>query len=411
MAIIMEEYTFKLVGKIQNYAWGGHTFIPQLIGQRPEPGMTYAEYWMGAHEKAPSDLLLSDGTFTSLSGLIEKEPERLLGAEVARKYGRLPFLFKILDVREMLSIQVHPTKDQAERGFARENALGIPLNAAARNYKDTNHKPELQLALGDFWLLHGFQPADQLHTVLNRVPEFSSFLPVFTSGGYRELYKYIMEMPLPQVNAILGPLAERILKRYDGGALEKHSPDFWAARAMRNSPVTEYDRGIFSIYFFNLIRLKQGQAIFQDAGVPHAALMGQAIEIMANSDNVIRGGLTPKHVDVAQLLTLISFKGIQPEILEGQPDINPYEVSYPSPCPDFHLSRILLDKGDIYENLTYSSEIELNLSGEARLDTASKEMLIKKGESAIIFGGKKYRLRGIAEKTLLFRAFVPHLSL
>lgn len=411
MAIIVEDYAFKLVGKIQNYAWGGHNFIPRLIGQRPEPGMTYAEYWMGAHEKAPSDLLQGDGTFISLNSLIEEQPGRILGPYVARKYGRLPFLFKILDVREMLSIQVHPTKDQAETGFARENEIGIPLNASVRNYKDNNHKPELQLALDDFWLLHGFQPADQLHKVLNQVPEFNSLVPIFTSGGYRELYKYIMEMPLPLVSAMLSPLAERILKKYDHGTLEKHSPDFWAARAVRNSQLTDYDRGIFSIYFFNLIRLKQGQAIFQDAGVPHAALMGQAIEIMANSDNVIRGGLTPKHIDVPQLLNLISFKGIKPEILEGQPGINPFEVSYPSPSPDFHLSKIQLDKGDIYETLTYSTEIELNLSGEATLDTAGKEIFIRKGESVIIFGGKKYRLRGIAEKTLLFRASVPNFSI
>jgi mannose-6-phosphate isomerase len=408
MAIIAEDYAFRLFGKIQNYSWGGYYFIPQLIGQKPEPGITYAEYWMGDHDKAPSDILQNDGTFIPLNKLIEKLPERVLGPSVARKYGRLPFLFKILDVREMLSIQVHPTKAQAEIGFARENEMGIPLDAPERNYKDNNHKPELQLALGDFWLLHGFRPADQLHKILTQVPEFNTLLPLFINDGYPGLYKYIMEMPPQLVNAVLDPLAERILTKYDRGELEKCSPDFWAARAMRNMQGPDYDRGIFSIYFFNLLKLKQGQAIFQDAGIPHAALMGQAIEIMANSDNVIRGGLTPKYIDVPQLLKLISFKGVIPEIVEGKPGTNPYEVFYQSPSPDFYLSKIQLNEGEIYETTTYSTEIGLNLNGKAILDTTSKEMPLSKGESAIVFSGKKYRLRGVSENVLLFKASVPN---
>lgn len=369
--------------------------------------MTYAEYWMGAHERAPSDILQNDATLIPLNAIINEQPEQALGPYIAQKYGRLPFLFKVLDVREMLSIQVHPTKAEAEIGFTRENEMGIPLNAPERNYKDNNHKPELQVALGDFWLLHGFRPTDQLCKILNQMPEFYTLIPVFTSGGYFGLYKYVMEMPPQLVSAILDPLAERILKRYDCGELEKSSPDFWAARAIRNSQLRVYDRGIFSIYFFNLVRLKQGQAIFQDAGIPHAALQGQAIEIMANSDNVIRGGLTPKYVDVPQLLRLISFKGITPEIIESRPSGSHYESFYESPSPDFCLSRIQMSNGDLYENTTYSAEIVLILNGAAMLDTAGKEMLMKKGESIIVFAGKNYRLRGMSEKALLFRASIP----
>ncbi len=398
---------FRLFGKIQNYSWGGYNYIPTLIGFRPEPGMTYAEYWMGAHENAPSEILQNDGTTKSLNEIIKEQPERTLGPYVAQHYGRLPFLFKVLDVREMLSIQVHPTKHEAEVGFARENEMGIPLDSPERIYKDDNHKLELHVALSDFWLLHGFRPKDQLYKVLNQVPEFHTLLPVFASSGYFGLYKYLMEMPLELVDSMLTPLAERILRQYDSGELEESTPDYWAAKAMKGMQIANQDRGIFSIYFFNLVRLKRGQATFQDAGIPHAYLQGQNIELMSNSDNVIRGGLTPKHVDVPQLLRLTRFEGAIPDILEGKQSGNPYETFYESPGHDFCLSRIQLSKGDLYENTTCSTEIMFILSGETMLDSSNKRMLVKKGESMVVFAGQSYRIKAMSEDTLLFRAFVP----
>jgi mannose-6-phosphate isomerase len=410
MTTVMKDHVCRLFGKIQHYSWGGDNFIPQLIGQRPEPGMRYAEYWMGAHEKAPSDILQNDGTVMHVDTFIKEHPEQTLGSDVARHYGRLPFLLKILDVREMLSIQVHPTKDEAEQGFARENEMGIALDAPERNYKDDNHKPELQVALGDFWLLHGFRPADQLHKIFHHVPEFSTLLPLFASGGHFGLYKHIMQMPSQQVRTLLDPLAERLLKKYECGALEKSSPDFWAAKAIKNTQSGEYDRGIFSIYFFNLIQLRQGQAIFQDAGIPHAALSGQAIEIMANSDNVIRGGLTPKHVDIPQLLQLVSFKGLTPDILESKPGAKPYEFLYEAACPDFCLHSIQLARENVYEHTAYSAEIVLNLDGTTLLEHAGAEMLLKRGESVMVFAGQSYRLRGRSTEAFLFKASLPQSS-
>ena len=407
MIITMNDSAFRLFGKIQHYSWGGYSFIPTLIGLRPEPGLAYAEYWMGAHEKAPSELLHNNGTTISLNELISEHPEKTLGACIAQKYGRLPFLLKVLDVREMLSIQVHPTKSEAEVGFAQENERGIPLDAPQRNYKDDNHKPELQLALSDFWLLHGFQPKDQLRHVLHQTPEFTILEDIFTNQGYYGLYKHTMEMPIKSVNALLNSLAERILHKYDSGDLAESSPDYWAARAIKGKQLEDYDRGIFSIYFFNLIRLKPGQAIFQDAGIPHAALRGQAIEIMANSDNVIRGGLTPKHIDVPQLLKLITFEGFTPEIVESRQRDNPYEAFYESPSPDFRLSRIQLTTGDVYSNTTGSTEILLLLSGEITFAINDQEMPLKKGECVIVFVRKRYRIRAMSELAVLFKAFIP----
>ena len=399
------EYTAsRLIGKIQNYAWGGYNFIPSLIGIKPEPGKTYAEYWMGAHKKAPSEIIQNHGERVLLDKLIESQPEAVLGPYVAQRFGRLPFLLKVLDVREMLSIQVHPAKSEAETGFAQENERGIPLDAPERNYKDDNHKPEIQLALSDFWLLHGFRAEDQLREILTQTEELSSLTPIFINNGYRGLYKYIMEMPYSAVDAFLDPLARRILPSYELGVLDKFSPDYWAAKIIKEKPDRPYDRGIFSIYFFNLVKLKPGQAQFQDAGVPHALLSGRTIEIMANSDNVIRGGLTPKPIDIPQLLKLVTFEGITSEIIESRRRDNPYEEYYDSPCQEFGLSKIFLNQGNCYENTTRSAEILLVLKGDATLDN---EMGIKTGESVLIYAGKQYRLKAASEEVVVFRAFIP----
>ncbi len=407
MTIAVEESAFRLAGKVQHYAWGGYDFIPALLGIEPEAGVPYAEYWMGAHEKAPSEIIDPDGTRAALNDLIAAQPEKTLGATIARQYGRLPFLFKVLDVREMLSIQVHPSKTEAEEGFARENALGIPLDAPERNYKDDNHKPELQVALSDFWLLHGFRPQEQLQAILNQIPEFASLRPIFASDGYAGLYECVMTLPVQRINELLEPLAKRILPQYEAGMLEKSSPDYWAATAIQKKQAGNYDRGIFSIYFFNLVHLRPGQAIFQDAGVPHAALRGQALEIMANSDNVIRGGLTPKHIDVPELLKRIIFQSMTPQIIEGRAGVQAGEVCYDTPAPDFALSRITLSQGQHYTQTTHSIEILLCLSGEALLHANGQTIHMGRGECAVVFADKSYDLQAITAQAVVFRAHMP----
>ena len=162
-----------------------------------------------------------------------------LGSEIAQKFGRLPFLFKVLDVHDMLSIQVHPTKKEAEKGFKLENDLGIPLNAPTRNYKDDNHKPEIMVALSEFWLLHGFLPKSQLIAVLKSTPEFVQLLPVFEENGYLGLYKKVMEQSEQESNQMLQPLVDRILPLYKAGELEKSNPDYWAAKVVDSAIHTE----------------------------------------------------------------------------------------------------------------------------------------------------------------------------
>ena len=403
----MDNGPCRLVGQIQHYAWGGHEFIPELLGLHPEPDTAYAEYWLGAHEKAPSKLILGESRAAHLDKFIAEYPERALGQRIARQYGQLPYLFKVLDVKDPLSIQVHPTRSEAEAGFQRENELDIPLDSPERNYRDSNHKPELMVALSDFWLLHGFLPKARLVDVLKRVPEFHVFRDVFESDGCAGLYRHVMTMPGEEVDALLHPLAGRVRSGAETGGWPKSSPEHWVAKVVEDGAPGQYDRGIFSIYFFNLVNLRPGQAIFQDAGIPHAYLQGQNIEVMANSDNVLRGGLTGKHVDVPELLNTVKFEGICPGVIEGTQKDNPLEAYYVAPTQDFCLSRIDLDEGDAYLNSARSLEILLLVGGRVVANSDQKHLPLSRGQSMVSFGGSRTRIQASSETATLFRVSLP----
>src|ERR1700754_342382 len=361
---------FKLQGKVQHYAWGGMEYLPRLLSLPNPDNKPFAEYWMGAHQNAPSDLLLEEGETVkaiALDKYIQQQPQGTLGSYTAGRFGRLPYLLKILDVKDMLSIQVHPTKRNAEIEFAAENKRGIALNAPDRNYKDDNHKPELMLALSEFWLLHGFKPSLTLEKLLHETPELEFLTPTLAKHSYLGLYRKVMEMSQSEVNKTLQPLLDRIVPLYKDGELKKSEEHFWAARAALtyNEP-GKVDRGIFSIYFFNLLNLHPGEAIFQDAGLPHAYLEGQNVEIMSNSDNVLRGGLTPKHVDVKELIKHVKFEPTTPNIITGTM-VEPDRIVYQTPAPDFELSCLNIKKGESVRLTSRSIEIFLIFSGTAEI--------------------------------------------
>ena len=385
---------YQLKGKVQHYVWGGKEFIPQLLGISNTEKQPFAEYWMGVHSLAPSVVRLTDNAYTGLHDLIRSEPRRYLGSRVVKHFHDLPFLLKILDVREMLSIQVHPSKEEAQKGFDVENSAGIPPDAPHRNYRDNNHKPEMMLALGDFWLLHGFRKEEDLVVALERVGELSTLIPLFESKGYKGLYQFVMEMSQEEVNAMLQPLASRILPLYHAGKLSKNDPDFWAARAMVTYP-DYFDRGIFSIYFFNLVHLKPGEAIFQGAGLPHAYLEGQNVELMSNSDNVLRGGLTPKHVDVPELMKHTHFKAVIPEIISPE---NGGEQKMEFPVRDFGLT--LADVNGAYGFTTDGPEILMVLEGSGQIGSEK----VRRGDSFFITPGETIQCQGAMR---LVRAWVP----
>lgn len=392
-----------LKGKVQNYAWGGHSYIPNLLNFKPED-KPYAEYWLGAHVNAPA--VLTD-LEKNLDAFIETNARGVLGERIEAKFGRLPFLFKVLDVHDMLSIQVHPTKMEAEKGFVRENEQGIPISAPDRNYKDDNHKPEIMVALSEFWLLHGFLPKNDLAKVLEETPELTHLKAVLDAEGYKGLYQQVMEESEETTEQKLRPLINRVLPKYESGKLDKASPDYWAAKAYQTFCAGgKLDKGIYSIYFFNIVKVNPGEAVFQDAGIPHAYMEGQNMELMANSDNVLRGGLTPKHVDVSELLKHVAFEETHPKIMKGELQADGLERIYKSPAPDFELSKIELSIGDSYTSEAKTAEILIVISGDAQIIEDERSLRLAKGESCFLEAGSKYKM-STSSSAILYKATAP----
>ena len=390
-----------LRGAVRHYEWGGYEFIPGLLGLANPEKRPFAELWLGAHPSAPS--LTADGS--PLAAWIARAPDAFLGPAAARRFaGRLPYLLKVLEVRGMLSIQAHPDKRQAAAGFARENAAGIPLDAAARNYRDDNHKPELHVALTRLWMLHGFRPLAQVARVLEEVPELHALEPY--ARTVRELYTTVMSMPQERVDAILNPLIARLERE---NPADKDRPDFWALRAAREFPLPQgrRDRGLFSVYLLNLAHLAPGQGTFQPAGVLHAYLEGVTVELMANSDNVLRGGLTPKHVDVAELLRILSFEPCVPEVLEGTP-VSACETVYRTTAEEFELSRITLAAGGPgFAAMARGPETWIALEGSVEVTCGDERLPLARGQSVFVRCGSAFRIEARDTAATLFRASIP----
>jgi mannose-6-phosphate isomerase len=394
---------YKLKGVIRDYDWGGTNFLSDFLSYPNPLKKPMAEYWLGAHESAPSVIESSNGDI-ELTRFIASGKESILGKTVAKKFGRLPYLLKVLDVKDMLSIQVHPSKHAAEVEFAKENAEGIPLNAPHRNYRDDNHKPELVVSLNSFWLIHGFKPANKLRTILKSIPELNPLLSIFDETGYDQLYKTVMEMPQESVNDMLQPLLDRIIPLYQQNKLAKDQEDFWAARAALTFIGRPTDRGIFSIYFFNLIHLEKGEGIFQDAGVPHAYLEGQNVEIMSNSDNVLRGGLTTKHIDVKELMKNTKFAETFPDILHAT-KIN-HEELYRTAAPDFKLSHFQLKKDESVTFESVSAEVLLITDGKLLINSETSQLELLRGEATFIKSHQHIDIKALSASEL-YRASVP----
>jgi mannose-6-phosphate isomerase len=391
---------YRIKGRIQQYNWGGKTFIPGLLNIPNSDGLSYAEYWLGAHPSAPAEVLLGNGATTTLHSLVNSDKPRHLGNTVSRNFNTLPFLLKVLDVKDMLSIQVHPNKQDAESGFVRENALGISIDSPIRNYKDSNHKPEVMIALSEFWLLHGFSP--DIAIKLDQYQFLRPFSTIFHDKGIAGLYSHLMKLPQENVDSILIQHLNLMADQYEKNQLNKSSPDFWAAKAYINANQSA-DRGIFSIYLFNLLRLEPGQGIFQGARMPHAYLEGQNIELMANSDNVLRAGLTSKHMDIPELLANTDFVETYPSILSG--NLNENYQDYPCPVNDFSIAAIKVQAGTIFEKQVDSGSIVMILTGEG-IWKNNQDFFSNGFDSFFIDPGEKISF--VAEKdSLLFLASVP----
>lgn len=394
-----------LKNSIQEYAWGSYTAIPELLGSDSPANTPQAELWMGAHPKAPSKVKCN-GKWRSLLELIDKNSQDILGEKVAQKFkNRLPYLFKVLAAAKPLSIQAHPSLGQASEGFERENRLGIPLDAPDRNYKDDNHKPECICALTFFWALNGFRKIPDMISLLDKIcpqglkKEFDLFLQQPDSRGLKEFFKAMLTMDRTIQKQVINDAVKNAAQVKD-----KDKAYQWMIDLHEQYPA---DIGVFSPIILNLIRLEPGQAMFLPAGTLHAYLDGVGIELMANSDNVLRGGLTPKHVDVKELLNVLNFEEREINILNME-RINPCEHRYESHAQEFYLSVIAVKTDTGYFSPDKRCvEILLCTDGNAVVtDLAGNNIVaISKGMSILIPAVvEKYSIKGNA---VFYKAAVP----
>lgn len=379
---------YRLHGTIQPYAWGGYDYIPQLLRREPcnKPA---AELWFGDHPHAPSTIE-ADSRLLPLDAWIAENSKHALSAHSRQRFGdRLPFLLKILDVRLPLSIQLHPDKAQAEAGYAREEAAGIARDAVTRNYPDDNHKPESMIALGDFWLLHGFAPPDTIALRIDSRPSLAPIATLIDMHGLHGAYTRIMQATRATLASWLAPLFA-----LPAPAAVSDDPDYWlhyAARTMHIDPARP-DPGLLSFYLFNIVRMKEGEGIFQRARLPHAYLRGQNVELMAASNNVLRAGLTPKHVDIGELLRIVDANPVNPAILPPPSANNHAPYDYPAPVDDYTLHTLHLPDGMSLPLAPPEATILLNLSGRLRVTEAGSSLELRSGEAAYLTPGSNAHL-------------------
>jgi mannose-6-phosphate isomerase len=396
---------FVMDNPIQTYAWGSHTAIAELLGRSAPSETPQAELWMGAHPKAPSRIR-TNGASVSLADFIQRHPQQVLGEAVVRGFGpRLPFLFKVLAAARPLSIQAHPCSRHAREGFSRENRLGIPLDDPRRNYRDGRHKPECLCALTPFSALSGFRPIPDMLERLSIVwpDRLSPALAVFRRqprpAGLRVFFETLLKMDPALKRRILEAALDRARH------LDMSDPASAWVRTLHDA--YPGDVGVFSPLMLNFLYLLPGEAVFLSAGQPHAYLEGVGMELMANSDNVLRGGLTPKHVDVEELLKVLDFtprkagKIAPVRIRDG-------ESAFPTPAQEFCLSVVEVRPGAAYRSPDMRSiELLICLRGYAAIcDPAGrKKVEVPKGGSVMVPAAiERYRIDGDAT---LYKASVP----
>ncbi len=382
---------YLLQNEIQHYKWGGKNekaFIPQFIGIATEKDLPYAELWMGAHPKAPSKIQI-DGEQYLLNRLIKKYPAEILGEAVARKFNnKLPFLFKVLSANEALSIQAHPNKQQAEILHARD----------ADNYPDDNHKPEIAIALDELLALAGFQPIPALRTIFQRYPEIAAFIgedivaemrivrndSPQASEIVKRMFSSLMYKSQTNKEELLAAIENLTSRLSEKGELTDREKIFFELREIYPGA----DSGLFSLFLLNLIRLKKGEAVFLNAGIPHAYLKGNIIECMANSDNVVRAGLTPKFQDVATLVDILTYETTPITIQAAA------RIKYDTPVPEFAIEQIKLGVAEIETVETKGIQFLLIVDGEVSVEWGNETANFQKGQAVLIPASlKRYQLK------------------
>ncbi|QWL63402.1 mannose-6-phosphate isomerase, class I [Aeromonas jandaei] len=362
---------------IQGYDWGSHDSLTTLFGIANPEGKPQAELWMGAHPNGCSDVVVA-GQTQKLSTLIERAPAAVLGEATLARFGNLPFLFKVLCAEKALSIQVHPSKAQAEAGFAKEEAAGIDIKASNRNYKDPNHKPELVFALTPYQAMNGFRAIPAILALFERVnlAAIADLTAALASNQNEAGLQHFFH----QLLVLEGARKEEALAGLLAFASEHQDEETFA---LITSLAAQYpgDVGLFSPLLLNVVTLKPGQAMFLDACTPHAYVRGTGLEIMANSDNVLRAGLTPKYIDVAELLDCTRCLAKPDDQILLAPHVEGTVQHFEVPVPDFTFS--VYPAGE-HQLTTASAEILFAIDATVILKRGDETLRLEKGQSAFI---------------------------
>ena len=363
---------------VRPYAWGSATEIPRLLGVAPT-GRPQAELWMGAHPAAPSRLRAGG----SLLRRITEDPAGELSEPVLRRFGpRLPFLMKVIAAERPLSLQAHPNREQARAGFADEQRRGVPLDSPERSYVDPNHKPELVCALTPFDALCGFRAVPRTLDLLAGLAERATALRKYVDAlrarpdrdGLREVVTGLLTVPTDRRRR----LVDSVVAACAAGATPEERTAAELGEAYPGDP------GVVISLLLNRLRLEPGEALFLPAGNMHCYLRGTAIEVLANSDNVLRGGLTPKHVDVPELLRVVDVTDGPAPVLEPVL-LGPGHSAYRPPVPDFRLDSYSL--GPPVELTPAGPRIVLTVSGEAVVRAGTATLTLPRGASAWLPAG------------------------
>ncbi|MFD3248583.1 mannose-6-phosphate isomerase [Rahnella aquatilis] len=367
----------KMHNGVQNYAWGSKDALTKLYGIKDAEGRPMAELWMGAHPKSSSRVENSHGEDISLRDQISADLTAQLGDKVAKRFGELPFLFKVLCADQPLSIQVHPSKSAAEIGYAKENAAGIPLDAAERNYKDPNHKPELVYALTPFQAMNGFRELREIVSLLQPV-----------SGAHPLIASYLMSPDVDHLRTLFAGLLSlegedksRALDVLKSVLDEQHDEPWDTIRSI--SEFYPDDSGLFSPLLLNVITLQPGEGMFLYAETPHAYLKGVSLEVMANSDNVLRAGLTPKYIDIPELLANLKFNARPASELLTAPVVKGAELNFPIPVEDFAFSihSLAAEPQTLEQD---SAAIVFCIEGQSVLVKNNQTLVLSPGESCFL---------------------------
>jgi len=393
---------------IRDYAWGSRSALAELMGRPAPTPRPEAELWMGAHPGAPSRLRAGDGE-CGLDAWIARDPARVLGAGVGERFGgELPFLFKVVAPDEALSIQTHPGAAQAREGFERENAAGMAPDAPNRSYRDPHHKPEIVCALTPFEAMCGFRAVPEILEGLGglALPELEPALASLRQAPDRHGLARFFEGVMTRAPAERSRLARQAAEAA-GAALERATGGDTDACRCAVGLAEQYpgDPGVLAPFLLNLLELAPGEALFLPAGELHCYLRGVAVEAMANSDNVLRGGLTPKHVDVPELLRTLTFGTGAPPVLRPR-EVAPGEGVYDAPVAEFRLSVLHPTSGrSVPRRELGSAEIVLCTAGTARLvEESGASTALERGSSVFVSAGGHYVAEGDAT---LYRVDVP----